>query len=184
MAISRLRLDALTDGVFAVVMTLLVIDIKLPESAHATTPREALELLADIDLQFLVYALSFAVIAVRWTSLARADSAEEAVTPRYARLALVHLFLISCIPFTTSFVGRFGNLAPPVMLYAANLLLAAAAAIPLLRKPAATDAATLNLGVVILLSLLVMIVSPFFNAHALWLYVLTAVPMQRWLSKP
>ncbi len=187
MTISRVRLDALTDGVFAVVMTLLVIDIKLPETAHAATPREALELLAAIDLQFLVYALSFAVIAVRWMSLARAETSGETVTPGYTRLALLHLFLISCIPFSTSFVGRFGNLAPPVMLYAANLLLAAAAAIPLLPKTHSTGAsepaASRNLGAVILLSLLVMIASPFLQAQALWLYVLTAVPVQRWRRK-
>ena len=53
----------------------------------------------------------------------------------YARWTLVHLFLVTCIPFSTMVVGRYGNLAPAVCLYAANMLLAAVGPFGWVRTP-------------------------------------------------
>jgi uncharacterized membrane protein len=63
--IEKMRLDALTDGVFAVAMTLLVIDIKLPESFHPASAQEFLHGIAELQTQFLVYVISFIVLGLR-----------------------------------------------------------------------------------------------------------------------
>jgi uncharacterized membrane protein len=129
--ISRNRLDALTDGVFGVAMTLLVIDLRLPESTHPRSAAELIHALAGLDRQFFAYALSFIVLGLRWLGLVREAHPGETASIAYARWTLLHLFLVTCIPFSTMVVGRYGSLAPAVCLYATNMLLAAAVAIRL-----------------------------------------------------
>jgi uncharacterized membrane protein len=123
--IPRHRLDALTDGVFAVAMTLLVIDIKLPEGVHPHSAAELIDALARLDRQLFAYALSFIVLGMRWLGLARGADPGKTASMAYARWTLLHLFLVTCIPFSTMVVGRYGNLPPAVCLYAVNMLLAA-----------------------------------------------------------
>ena len=54
----------MVDGVFAVAMTLLVIDIKLPEGLHPATGAELLDALSALKTQFLVYIISFLVLGL------------------------------------------------------------------------------------------------------------------------
>src|SRR3954471_14948645 len=114
--IEKLRLDALTDGVFAVAMTLLVIDLKLPEHFHPKTVEEFLHGLAELHTQFLVYVISFMVLGLRWMSLAKLSRQHETVEDRYVQWSLAHLLLVTCVPFVTMVVGRYGALAPAIWL--------------------------------------------------------------------
>lgn len=176
--IQKSRLDALVDGVFAVAMTLLVIDIKLPEGFHPATGADLLNALSALRTQFLVYVISFLVLGLRWASLAQATKPHEAVDDRYLRWSLIHLFLITCIPFSTMVVGRYGNLAPAIWIYAGNTLLAAFVAmqLTLLSEPHIGPAAAWNrrfdLIVLIGASLLVIGVSLIAPRHAMWFYLL------------
>jgi uncharacterized membrane protein len=181
--ISRSRLDALTDGVFSVAMTLLVIDIKLPEDVHPHSAAELIEALARLDRQFFAYALSFIVLGLRWLGLARGVAADETASMAYARWTLLHLFLVTCIPFSTMVVGRYGNLAPAVCLYAGNMLLAAAVAFQLgsRAEPPGTTSWRTDLMSVIIVSVLAMALSFYIHAYALLLYLFTAAaPLLRW----
>ena len=63
--IPKSRLDALTDGVFAVAMTLLVIDLRLPENFQPQNSSELLQRIAELGSQMFVYAVSFYVLALR-----------------------------------------------------------------------------------------------------------------------
>jgi len=58
---SKARLDALSDGIFAVAMTLLILDVRLPEDFHPQDGAELLRGLADLWPKFLPYVLSFGV---------------------------------------------------------------------------------------------------------------------------
>jgi uncharacterized membrane protein len=184
--ISKNRLDALSDGVFGVAMTLLVIDIKLPESVHPHTAGELTEALARLDRQFFAYVQSFFVLGLRWLGLARWADPGETASMAYARWTLVHLFLVTCIPFSTMVVGRYGNLAPAVCLYAGNMLLAAVVVFRLgshakLRNAASERSWRSDLIAVIVVSVLVLALSFYIHANALWLYLLTAAtPLLRW----
>ena len=63
---SRGRLDALGDGIFGVAMTLLVLDLRLPEDFHPQTSSELVHGLAELSPKFFPYALSFYVLGLRW----------------------------------------------------------------------------------------------------------------------
>ena len=179
--IAKARLDALTDGVFAVAMTLLVIDLKLPEAAHPQTPSQLLDLLTALDRQMFAYVLSFVVLGLRWLSLARKVDPGEMVPVQYAGWTLIHLFFITCIPFSTMIVGRHGNLYPAVWLYAGNILAAAVAALRLnwtvgSQTASAERAWSVDLVVLVAVSVAIIGLSPYLQAKALWLYALTAIP--------
>src|SRR5436305_1618994 len=129
--IEKVRLDALTDGVFAVAMTLLVIDLKLPENFRPATSAEYFHGLAELQTQFLVYLISFIVLGLRWMSLAKLSRLHETVEDRYVEWSLLHLLLIALIPFSTMVAGRYGALAPAIWLYCGNTILAALVALRL-----------------------------------------------------
>jgi uncharacterized membrane protein len=127
--IPKLRLDALTDGVFAVAMTLLVIDLKLPEGFHPKDAAELLHRLGELWNQVVVYVVSFYVLGLRWTGMVQMTPPGEEISERYTRWALLHLLLITLVPFTTMVMGRHVNFAPATWLYAANTIAFALVAI-------------------------------------------------------
>jgi uncharacterized membrane protein len=179
--IPRSRLDALTDGVFAVAMTLLVIDLKLPERFAPTSVAELVHGLAELKTQFFVYVLSFLVLGIRWMSLARLGGHGETVGKAFAWWALAHLFLITCIPFSTMVVGRYGEFAPAQWLYAANTLLGALVALRMVTLARAHASAEelfewrIGLLIVVAISLLAVAISFVEPRYALWAYLLNII---------
>jgi uncharacterized membrane protein len=127
--IPKSRLDALTDGVFAVAMTLLVIDLRLPDSFRAADATELLYRLAELWNQVLVYLISFYVLSLRWTGLVRISPHGETVGERYTRWTLLHLLPVTLVPFTTTVMARYVSLAPAIWLYATNTIVFALIAI-------------------------------------------------------
>jgi uncharacterized membrane protein len=127
--IPKSRLDALTDGVFAVAMTLLVIDLRLPDSFHPADAAELLYRLAELWNQVLVYVISFYVLSLRWTGLVRISPRGETVGEQYTRWTLLHLLPVTLVPFTTTVMARYVSLAPAIWLYATNTIAFALAAI-------------------------------------------------------
>jgi uncharacterized membrane protein len=124
----RERLDALSDAIFGVAMTLLVLDVRLPENFAPHDAHELLQGLAGLAPKFWPYVLSFFVLGIRWLSNIEVRSRGEVFSREYARWWLFYLLLITCVPFTTIIVGRFGTLAPAVWLYAGNTILISAVA--------------------------------------------------------
>lgn len=120
--IPKSRLDALTDGVFAVAMTLLVIDLRLPEGLRPADAPELLYQLAGLWNQALVYVISFYVLSLRWTGLVRISPRGEMVSEQYTQWALMHLLPVTLVPFTTTVVAGNVSLAPAIWLYATNTI--------------------------------------------------------------
>ncbi len=118
--IPKSRLDALTDGVFSVAMTLLVIDLRLPETFHPQSAADLLHRIVELGSQLLVYVISFYVLALRWTGMVKLAPRGEEVSEAYTKWAMLHLLLITLVPFTTMLIGRYPTLAPAVWFYAAN----------------------------------------------------------------
>ena len=108
---SKARLDTLSDGIFAVAMTLLILDVRLPDDFHTTGASELLQGLAGLWPKFLPYLLSFSGLGLRWLSNVEVRSRAEYVNREYVNWWLLYLLLITCVPFTTIVVGRFGHLA-------------------------------------------------------------------------
>ena len=120
---SKARLDTLSDGIFGVAMTLLVLDVRLPDDFHPRDGAELLQGLTDLWPKILPYALSFGVLGLRWLSNIAVRSRADYVNREYVNWWLLYLLLITCVPFTTMVVGRFAHLPPAIWLYAGHLLL-------------------------------------------------------------
>jgi uncharacterized membrane protein len=120
----RVRLEALSDAIFGVSMTLLVLDLRLPDDFHPADGKALLDALSQIEPKFISYVLSFLVLGLRWSSGVRLRTAEE-FGPAYFKWWLLYHLLVTCVPFSTTVVGRFPNLAPAVWIYAGNTALLA-----------------------------------------------------------
>jgi uncharacterized membrane protein len=122
---SKARLDTLSDGIFAVAMTLLILDVRLPDDFHPGDGAELLQGLGALWPKFLPYVLSFGVLGLRWLSNIEVRTRAEYVSREYVNWWLLYHFLITCVPFSTIVVGRFAHLAPAIWLYAGHTLLIA-----------------------------------------------------------
>ena len=126
------RLDALSDSIFGVAMTLLALDVRLPDEFEPRDATELLHALAGLEPKFLPYALSFGVLGLRWLSNIHVRSVGEECSRGYANWWLLYHLLITCVPFTTIVVGRFASFAPAIWLYAGNTILISAVSFQLL----------------------------------------------------
>src|ERR1700675_4105475 len=117
----KARLDALTDGIFAVAMTILVLDLRLPEDFPPADDGVMAHALLGLWPKFLPYALSFYVLGSIWLAAIKLRSCAEFFDKQYVSWWLVQLLLATCVPFSSSVIGRFVNHAPSVWLYSANL---------------------------------------------------------------
>lgn len=123
--VSKERLDALTDGVFAFAMTLLVISLDLPAGARVSSAGQLLAVLSDLQDNLLVYVISFVVLGARWIRNAKDHDSDVWCSYSYAWAVIMHLFFITLVPFSTKLVGLYGDLWPAVCIYAANTICAA-----------------------------------------------------------
>jgi uncharacterized membrane protein len=116
------RLDALTDGIFAVGMTILVLDLRIPdEAAVGADEASLLRALLALGPKLLPYLLSFYVLGVSWLSLVKARSRGETVGEAYAKWSLFYLLFVTLVPFSTVLMGRFTSHATATVIYAANI---------------------------------------------------------------
>ena len=186
----RARLDALGDAVFGVAMTLLVLDVRLPEEFHPHSAGELLDGLVGLWPKFFPYALSFLVLGLRWLANVEVRTRSEWLGREYAMWWLAYLFLITCVPFTTMVVGRFVTFAPAIWLYAGNTILLMAAAYRLLSLTQVEPGdhrsdRQISLAVLAASSMLAIgwsFVSP---RDALWAYLLNAAApaISRWRQR-
>ena len=116
------RLEALADGIFAVALTLLVLDIKLPEKAVFGSNDELWRRLIDLERHFAIYVISFVVIGMYWISHHIQFHFIRYTDRRLIWINLLYLLLISFVPFTTDLVGDHEDLILPVEIYGVTLL--------------------------------------------------------------
>lgn len=122
--IPRNRLEALTDGVYAVALTLLVLDLKIPSGFNSS--EQLIQGLGNQIPNLLTWLLSFWVIVIYWESQVRISRQLKTVDAKTLRLDLVHLGLVSLVPFSTSLIGEYGNYGLAMLIYTANLWLISA----------------------------------------------------------
>ncbi len=117
---SKGRLEAFSDGVLAVIITIMVLEMRAP---HATS----FAALWPIAPVFLSYVLSFIYIGIYWSNHHHLLHAVERVNGAALWANLHLLFWVSLIPFTTAWLGGSGLATWPVAIYGVVLLLAALA---------------------------------------------------------
>jgi len=114
------RLEAFSDGVLAIAITVMVLEMKKPESAD-------FEALKSVIPHFISYIISFVYVGIYWNNHHHLFHAVEKVNGSILWANLALLFCLSLLPFTTSWMSESYFASPPVFLYGINLLCCAVA---------------------------------------------------------
>lgn len=104
------RLENLTDGVYAIAMTLLVLSIDIPVIEGPLTPAKLGGALGRMEPLFFGYAISFYILASLWVVHTQQFSVLAHVDRGFAWINLLGLFLICLVPFSTDLVGDFSGI--------------------------------------------------------------------------
>ncbi len=120
--VSADRLKAIADGVFAVAMTLLVLELVVPE-IKGLSNKELTEILLSMWPKFLAYLLSFLVAGIYWLIHHTIFDAIRYYDPTLAWINIFFLLFVALIPFTTSLMGAYFLQKTPTIVYGLHLLL-------------------------------------------------------------
>src|SRR3954467_15463916 len=114
------RLEAFSDGVIAIIITVMVLEMKVPQGAD-------LEALAPVVPVFLTYVLSFVYLGIYWNNHHHMLKLTESIDGSVLWANLHLLFWLSLLPFTTGWMGGNHFEQWPTVLYGVNLLCCAIA---------------------------------------------------------
>ena len=115
------RIVNLSDGVFAITITLLVLDIRVPEIPENMVPSQLPGALLSLWPKYLGYILSFVGISAFWLihhSIFRPIRSYDRIL---LYLNFLFLMVVAFVPFPTSLLGEYGDHQLPVAIYAATL---------------------------------------------------------------
>jgi uncharacterized membrane protein len=121
------RLEAFSDGVIAIIITIMVLEMKVP---HGTSWAD----IAPLGPVFLGYVLSFLNVGIYWNNHHHLLHTVKQVNSRIMWANVHLLFWLSLLPFTTGWMGENHFASAPVALYASNLLSCAIAYVTLQRQ--------------------------------------------------
>src|SRR5262245_38367561 len=110
------RLAAFSDGVLAIIITIMVLELKLPEAAFRGDVWP--NFLAPLAPKLAVYALSFCIVGTMWVHHHQLLAAVRRGSPQLMWTNLLLLFFMSLIPLATSFLGEHPLLPRAISFYA------------------------------------------------------------------
>ncbi len=111
------RLEAFSDGVIAIIITIMVLELKVPEEPELAALRPLIPV-------FLSYVLSFVYLGIYWNNHHHLLQAARQVNGRVLWANLHLLFWLSLIPFTTGWMGENNFAIWPVVFYGGTLMMA------------------------------------------------------------
>ncbi len=123
---TKSRVEAFSDGVVAILITIMVLELHVPDGAE-------LEALVPLAPVFLSYVLSFVNLGIYWNNHHHLLQAATAIDGRVLWANLHLLFWLSLVPFGTAWMGQNGFASVPTAAYGAVLLLASIAYFILVR---------------------------------------------------
>lgn len=115
------RLIFFSDAVFAIALTLLALDLQVPDIPEPLVAAELQRSLIDLWPRVLSFAISFAVIATFWRGHHRMFGYIKRTDDRLIRRNFLLLFCVVFLPFPTSVVGRYGGTRTAVDFYALSI---------------------------------------------------------------
>lgn len=127
------RLILFTDAVFAIAITLLAIDIKLPEMAGRPTDAQVWEQMVGLIPKFIGFLTGFAVIALYWMAHHRIFRFLRNYDGKILWLNVLFLLFIVLMPFSSGLFSSYATVRAPFTIYAVNIILAALAQVWLMR---------------------------------------------------
>lgn len=114
------RLEAFSDGVLAIIITIMVLELRIPEG-------DTFQALRPMAFKFLSYIFSFLYVGIYWNNHHHLFQAVEHVNGKVLWANLHLLFWLSILPFATSWMGENDFAENPVALYGFILLMCALA---------------------------------------------------------
>ena len=117
---TRSRMEAFSDGVVAILITIMVLELRVPRGADASALRPLLPV-------FLSYVLSFVFLAIYWNNHHHMLHTVERVNGKILWANVHLLFWLSLVPFATAWMGENGAAPLPTAVYGAVLIFAAVA---------------------------------------------------------
>jgi uncharacterized membrane protein len=118
------RLQSLSDGVFSIVMTLLVLQVISNEVLDANSSEELHQALLELWPKLLSYIISFAVAGVFWVAQHADVHHLRHTDDRYLWISIVFLFWISLLPFSAALLGEHHQYPISEVVYGFNMILA------------------------------------------------------------
>jgi len=115
-AIGKGRLEAFSDGVIAIIITIMVLELHTPEGVD-------LHALLDVGHTFLLYALSFVYVGIYWNNHHHLLHACHKINGAALWANLHLLFWLSLVPFTTRWMGESEFATLPTAIYGLSLLM-------------------------------------------------------------
>lgn len=109
------RLEAFTDAVIAIIMTILVLELHEPHS-------DTLEALVALAPRFLIYIISFFTLGIYWNNHHHLFQAVHKVNGRVLWVNSFFIFFLSLFPFVTSWISEYSNSLVPEMTYGIVIL--------------------------------------------------------------
>lgn len=121
---NKTRLENLSDGVFAIVFTILVLEIRIPEELVHPTSTELYYALAALYPVFLGYFITFAVLTAFWIAHSFFFSeVVKVVNRQLVLLNMMYLAFVSLLPFAAYLLGKYSEVQFAVLVYGLNVLL-------------------------------------------------------------
>ncbi|MBV9272177.1 MAG: DUF1211 domain-containing protein [Candidatus Eremiobacteraeota bacterium] len=121
---NRQRFEAFSDGVFAIVATLLVLDIRVPVLRTMDSP-SLWRALFELWPTYLAYVTSFLVVGIYWLNHHSVSHHVRTFDRRLAWQNLLFLMALAFIPFPTAVMAQYGEVPAAVLFYGFVLLLCA-----------------------------------------------------------
>jgi uncharacterized membrane protein len=121
------RVAAFNDAVFAIALTLLVLDLRLPHLHNANSVSDFVHALGEIVPDLISFAIAFSVIGQNWVRHHRFYAGLGAVDSRFLGLNVLYLGCIALVPFPTSVISQYSDNPMSFTLFAVVLSAVAAA---------------------------------------------------------
>ncbi len=117
------RLAGISDGIFAVGMTLLVLGLAVPTLSARGTEGDLWQALLRLGPNVLVYTMSFLTLGIFWIGQGSQLNQLERSNRNYSWLQLVFLFGVTLVPFSTALLARYPNFRVALVEYWLNIVL-------------------------------------------------------------
>jgi uncharacterized membrane protein len=117
---NKVRLENFSDGVFAIAVTLLVLNIKIPDAKGLDNHQLTLQVLGSIP-QLLTFGFSFMVIGVFWVAHHRIFSMTKLVDSRLLWLNIVYLMFVAVMPYPAALLAENPFLVISILIYSGTL---------------------------------------------------------------
>jgi uncharacterized membrane protein len=116
------RIETLTDGIFAIAMTLLVLSIEVPTLPAPVTPAVFSAYVTSILPQIFIYVIGFILLAVFWMNH-HIFFVIERTNTTLLWINILWLMSIALVPFSTAIVGRYGQFQLAQLIFDVNMLI-------------------------------------------------------------